>query len=495
MDAHLKDRLDFIGIDDDARRALAEAAPIISEAVAAALDAFYVKATRHPVTSALFSDPAHVTHAKSRQQAHWETIASGQYSSDYVEAVSAVGRTHARLGLEPRWYIGGYALILDGIVRSLITEALQGVMHRRKASALARRLSAVIKAALIDMDFGISVYLDVLAKDRDRVETERMSGQSRQQYALDALSSALSTLANGDLTAGLEEELSEEFTAVRADLNSSVEALARAMRRIEGTVNQVRNEAGAISGAAEDIAKRTEQQASALEQSAAAVEQIATISEQAAIRTNEVQETVRRSTLEAERSQAVVQQAVAAMEQIEASSDKMTDMISLIDDIAFQTNLLALNAGVEAARAGDQGKGFAVVAQEVRQLAQRTATAAKEIKALIDKSNADVRRGAELVGNTGVSLNKIGEHVLTIDQEVGAIARSAREQAAGLGEIKSAVQMMDRMTQQNSAMMGEASESSRALLTIANELASLVGEFRIQRPSSKRPGPLFRQAG
>lgn len=131
VDAHLKDRLDFIGIDDDARRALAEAAPIISEAVAAALDAFYVKATRHPVTSALFSDPAHVTHAKSRQQAHWETIASGQYSSDYVEAVSAVGRTHARLGLEPRWYIGGYALILDGIVRSLIAEALQGVMHRQ----------------------------------------------------------------------------------------------------------------------------------------------------------------------------------------------------------------------------------------------------------------------------------------------------------------------------------------------------------------------------
>lgn len=495
MDAHLKDRLDFIGIDDDARRALAEAAPIITEAVAAALDAFYVKATRHPVTSAFFSSPANVNHAKTRQQAHWETIASGQYSSDYVEAVSAVGRTHARLGLEPRWYIGGYALILDGVVRSLIAEALQGVIHRRKAGALARRLSAVIKAALIDMDFGISVYLDVLAKERDRVETERMSGQSRQQYALEALSSALSTLANGDLTAGLEEELSEEFTAVRADLNSSVEALARAMRRIESTVAQVRNEAGAISGAAEDIAKRTEQQASALEQSAAAVEQIATISEQAAIRTHDVQETVRRSTLEAERSQAVVQQAVAAMEQIEASSDKMTDMISLIDDIAFQTNLLALNAGVEAARAGDQGKGFAVVAQEVRQLAQRTATAAKEIKALIDKSNADVRRGAELVGNTGTSLNKIGEHVLTIDQEVSAIARSAQEQAAGLGEIKSAVQMMDRMTQQNAAMMGEASESSRALVTIANELASLVGEFRIQQPSSKPPGPLLRQAG
>jgi methyl-accepting chemotaxis protein len=481
----INDRLDFVNLDEDARRALLETKPVIASAVSAALEIFYAKATTHPLTSRFFSDKGHVEHAKSRQAKHWEAITTGRYDNDYVEAVSAVGRTHARLGLEPRWYIGGYALILDGIVRSLIAKELSGLLTRKKSASLQRRLSAVIKAALIDMDYGITVYLDVLAAQRDRAEQERQAAKARQDEALSALSHALSKLASGDLTARIDTELAEEFGSLKTDLNTSVEALATAMQRVDGSVQRVRAEARNISKAADDIAQRTERQASALEQSAAAIEEITTIADQAAVRTKEVQKIVRDSTAEAEQSRAVVGHAVAAMQKIQSSSQRMTDIIGAIDDIAFQTNLLALNAGVEAARAGEQGKGFAVVAQEVRELAQRSAVAAREIKDLIEQSGDDVCRGVELVGKAGDALSSIGNRVTEIDRTIDAIAQSAREQATGIGEINAAVRSMDQITQKNAALMEETSASCQGLLGVGDELAVLVGEFKTR--SAGRP--------
>jgi methyl-accepting chemotaxis protein len=487
-DNGVADRLDFVGLDQEARESLTSMAPLIDRGVAEALEIFYAKATTHAVTSRFFPDQRHVDHAKTRQASHWKTIASAHYGNEYVEAVSAVGRTHARLGLEPRWYIGGYTIILDNILRTLVAEELQGFLHRKQAASLERRLTAIVKAALVDMDYGISTYLEVLAAERDEAETRRRDAEARQQQALDALSRALSRLSKGDLATGLQEEIAEEFAALKADLNSSVGELSNAMQRIETSVDKVRAETAAISGTADDIARRTEQQASTLEQSAAAIEEITVIAGQAAARTKEVQEIVRESTKEADRSKTVVEDAVSAMQDIEASSQKITDIIGVIDDIAFQTNLLALNAGVEAARAGEQGKGFAVVAQEVRELAQRSATAAKEIKVLIEKSGLDVRRGVELVGKAGDALAAIGERVAQIDRNVESISKSAREQASGIGEINAAVRSMDQMTQQNAALMEETSASCRGLADIGEELAELVGKFQTEeRKQHQKP--------
>jgi methyl-accepting chemotaxis protein len=474
----LRDRLDFIGLGSTECRHLADIEPLVREAVGGALDDFYRKAKVHPHTSKFFSNDAHIAHAKERQASHWGIIASGRYDDAYVNGVNAIGRTHARLGLEPQWYIGGYALILDGIIRAIIKRDMKGFFREKKADAMAERLSAVIKAALLDMDYAISVYLDVLQVQRQQAEVERQKVKEEQDKALVALESVLKSLSGGDLTSELRQQLAPEFNALKDNYNSSVAALEAALAEVSHSVTQVEAEVSDISTAADNMAKRTEQQASALEQTAAALEEITTISQGSAKRTREVQAIVRESAEETVRSGQVVEQAITAMGDIEQSSEKMTQIIGVIDEIAFQTNLLALNAGVEAARAGEQGKGFAVVAQEVRELAQRSAAAAKEIKDLIDRSAGDVQRGVHLVHKAGEALVGIGDRVKAIDSHISSIVQSAQEQASGIDEINSAIRSMDQITQQNAALMEETNASAQSLVGISSSLASLIARFR-----------------
>jgi methyl-accepting chemotaxis protein len=195
----------------------------------------------------------------------------------------------------------------------------------------------------------------------------------------------------------------------------------------------------------------------------------------------------------AARSAGVVSQAVEAMRRIEDSSQQISNIIGVIDEIAFQTNLLALNAGVEAARAGEAGKGFAVVAQEVRELAQRSAQAAKEIKALITASGAQVSSGVALVGETGTALKAIGDYVVQINTLMEAIAGSAREQSTGLAEVNSAVNQMDQTTQQNAAMVEQSTAASAALAQEATRLRSLVDQFKLSGQSVSAPSNQGRQ--
>lgn len=179
----LQDRLDFVGLDAEQRLSLAKIQPTIRSVIGAALDVFYGKASKHPHTRKFFSSDAHIAHAKDRQTKHWDIIASGKYQGDYVEGVTTVGRVHARIGLEPRWYIGGYAIILEGIIRGVVGGELKGFLHGRKAKKVSDDLTAVVKAALIDMDYAISVYLDALAEERSRLEEQRAKERLEQERA------------------------------------------------------------------------------------------------------------------------------------------------------------------------------------------------------------------------------------------------------------------------------------------------------------------------
>ncbi|MFB9951541.1 globin-coupled sensor protein [Rhizobium puerariae] len=476
--ADLNERLEFVGLGEEQRRHLSEIQPVIRNALGATLDAFYRKMKAQPHTAKFFSSEAHMEQAKGRQFKHWEGIASGRYDAGYVDAVSRIGHAHARLGLEPRWYIGGYALVLDGLIRAVVKEEVKGFFKEKKARALSDHLTAIVKAALLDMDYSISIYLQALNDERERAEAQREQAKSEQDTALAALDAALGSLSERDLTAELWQELAPDFAKLKQNYNASIAELDSAMREIDSSVEQVRAEVHGISSGSDNMAKRTEQQASALEQTAAALEEITTIAAQSAQRTREVQDIVRDSAAETVLSGRVVEEAIAAMGDIEQSSRKMTQIIGAIDEIAFQTNLLALNAGVEAARAGEQGKGFAVVAQEVRELAQRSAAAAKEIKELIDRSSADVHRGVDLVNKTGEALVSIGARVKSIDEHIGSIALSAQEQSSGIEEINSAVRDMDQITQQNAALMEKTHASTQSLVGISSRLAALVGRFK-----------------
>ena len=289
-----------------------------------------------------------------------------------------------------------------------------------------------------------------------------------------ALGEAIGGLAGGRLTVGLDRPFTPSMEGTRADFNRAVAQLAQVVGDIHANADGIAANAAQLQQSSADFARRLERQAASAEETAAALEEITTATQDSARRAAEAGTLVTATRAAAETSGTVVQHAVEAMDRIRQSSTEISSIIGVIDEIAFQTNLLALNAGVEAARAGEAGKGFAVVAQEVRELAQRSAKAAKEIKALINTSSEQVRAGVTLVHETGKALSAIVGQVGAIDAHVKAIVEAAREQAGGLSEINAAVTDIDQATQQNAATVEETSAASHAL---AAELAALLDQL------------------
>lgn len=304
--------------------------------------------------------------------------------------------------------------------------------------------------------------------------------------AVDEIAAGLTSLSEGDLTCTIERPFIPALEKVRIDFNTAIARLRDAMGTVGENAEGIAAGSGEIQQASDSLAKRTEQQAAAVEETAAALEEISQTVADSARRAEEAGALVGRTRKGAEQSGEVVRDAVNAMGQIETSSKQISSIIGVIDEIAFQTNLLALNAGVEAARAGEAGRGFAVVAQEVRELAQRSATAAREIKTLITTSTEQVSRGVSLVGQTGKALEDIVEQVIEINTNVSAIVEASREQATALREVSRAVNTMDQNTQQNAAMVEETTAASHSLAREAQVLRDLLARFRFgQRSSAK----------
>jgi len=487
----LEERLSFMQLDEDARQALRGVKPILMNDLPTALDHFYSQIKAFPAVSRLFSGPSHVASAKSRQINHWDSISSGHFDQNFVRAVSTVGEVHARIGLEPRWYIGGYALLMSSMIGAVVKARWPrmrfGGKPREGGDALARELGAVAKATLLDMDLAISVYIAASAAEAERLKAEADLVSADRAKVVAQVSDAMRRLADGDLTGRLPDDIPSAYHQLRDHFNHAMDQMQETIRAVGVSTEGLRGGSDEIASAADDLSRRTERQAAGLEQTAAALDEITATVRRSAEGARQASEVVSGAKADAERSGVVVGEAVQAMGEIEHSSGQITQIIGVIDEIAFQTNLLALNAGVEAARAGEAGRGFAVVAQEVRALAQRSADAAKQIKTLIAASTAQVARGVRLVGDTGSALTDIVGKVAQIDTLVVEIATSSQEQATGLAQVNTAVNEMDQVTQQNAAMVEEATAAASNMKAEASELARLVTRFNTGHGAAGKP--------
>ncbi|MGZ5920353.1 MAG: methyl-accepting chemotaxis protein [Rhizomicrobium sp.] len=613
------------------------------------LDDFYTQLINEPQLSQKLGG-RNTSGLKSAQSVHWGRLFQGTFDATYMESVYKIGLAHKHIGLEPRWYIGGYKLVLNELVAIAVKE------YRWQPGKLAQIISAINTAVMLDIDLAITAYQDAMHRDtqqqidianrgiaaigeglgalakgdlvyrvtaevegqfiklrddfngavgrlddamktaiasfnaigrsqaviefnmdgtiisanenflqamgytandivgkhhsmfvepdysrsgeyrqfwdrlnrgefiaekfkrigrggkvvwiqasynplmdrngkpfkvikfaaditqiendRDAAEKERAARAAEQAKVVSGLASGLKNLSAGDLTKRIDDPFSGEYEQLRQDFNDTLNRLQETMKSVLTSTSGISTGAGEISQAADDLSKRTEQQAASLEETAAALEQITVTVKKTAQNAKDASQIVSNAKQAAESSGRVVDTAIQAMSEIEQSSKHITDIISVIDEIAFQTNLLALNAGVEAARAGDAGRGFAVVASEVRALAQRSSEAAKEIKGLIKQSGEHVGKGVRFVSETGEALKQIAEQVINIDALVGEIAQAAQQQSTGVEEVNIAVGQMDQMTQQNAAMVEESTAASRNLANETDELAQMMAFFK-----------------
>lgn len=310
--------------------------------------------------------------------------------------------------------------------------------------------------------------------------------EAAREQVISNLRNGLARLSHGDLTVQLAEPFEAAYEELRDEFNSSIETLLLVMREISGVADTVRTGSGEIAASTGDLAQRTEHQAASLEQAASALDQITVTIKNASERAHEANAMMISAQKGAAHSAGIVREAVLAMEKIEASSARIGNIINAIDEIAFQTNLLALNAGVEAARAGEAGKGFAVVAQEVRELAGRSANLAQEIKLLIETSANQVATGVSLVNRTGEALGDIDHQVAKVTELISSIMRASSEQSTALGEVSSAVNRMDTVTQQNAAMVEETSAACHELGEEAAKLNRLLSRFTLKMAHEQR---------
>jgi methyl-accepting chemotaxis protein len=467
---NLKERLDYYGLAQVPATTLSGIGRALRRRLDQALDSFYTTISQRRELSAFFDSPQQMSRAKNLQAEHWQAVFRDGVDDRFYQRAVRIGNVHARIGLEPKWYVGAYGMVLEELITAIIAPGWQSLLPWRRAQA--RQVTALVKVALLDIDLALSGYFQ---NSEERVRA----------IVSDKLGAALEQVSAGDLTARLTG-FPEEYRKVEADFNTAIGTLRDTFGSVVVGVEAMTGGATEIRSAADDLARRTEEQAANLEETATAIAAINSSVQESAATSAKARSTIAETTTRANDGAQIVSEAVGAMQQIEASSQEITSIIAVIESISFQTNLLALNAGVEAARAGESGRGFAVVANEVRALAQRCTEAADEVKALISVSSTQVSRGVDLVNRSGDAFAAINRDVADLSGAIQSIANSAASQAENLSQINQSVSDLDRSTQQNAAMAEQCTAAATSLSREANTLNGALGQFEVGIDSPAR---------
>lgn len=416
----LQSRLDFIGIDNATREALRELRPLIGRVLPSLLDQFYAHVGKVPHLAKMFSSQAAMRHAKQAQHDHWMSLATAKFDDAYVKSVTRIGHAHNRMGLEPRWYIAGYSLIVTGLQKAIETEVSDGWFGGQAAREKKAFLQAAIaKAAMIDMDLAISVYLDA-AKTEQHGAMQRMADE-------------------------FESTVGQIINKVHADART-LEVSANTLTKTAEQTQQLSSSAAAASG-----------------QVSANVQSVASAAEEMTSSVHEIGRQVRESTSIAKEAVRQIEQTDVGISELSRTAERIGDVLKLITSIAAQTNLLALNATIEAARAGDAGRGFAVVASEVKALASQTAKATEEISQQIE--------GIQSATQSSVaSIKQIGGTIQQISEIAAGIAAAVEQQGAATGQISRNVQEVAGGTARVAGNIGDVSQGANATGTASSQV-------------------------
>ncbi len=442
-------RLDFIGMDDKTRTALRELQPLIAEVIPGILDAFYAQAAKFHETARLFTDRAHMDRAKQAQIKHWAMIAAGTFDEAYVRSATKIGEAHARIGLDPRWYIGGYGLLMSGFLAAIetrMTEGWFGAAATREKKAL--MLAAITKAALLDMDFAIGTYIE-------RAEALRKAAEEK--------AAAEKKAAEAKAAAERKAALDRLAGAFETTIGNIINILHAATAELEG-------HAHALAKSADTTRERSRIVAAASDEASANVQSVASATEEMTASVNEIGRQVQESSNIAQDAVKQAEMTDARIAKLSKAAGRIGDVIKIITAIAEQTNLLALNATIEAARAGEAGRGFAVVAQEVKALATQTAKATDEIGSQILEMQTATQESVSAIKEIGGTIGKISEISATIASAVQQQSAATGEIARNVDEAAKGTTLVATNVAKVSLGAGEAGAASAHMLTSVQSL-------------------------
>lgn len=436
----LASRIAFNGINEASRTALREIRPVAMAVLPAVLEEFYRTIAKFPDVQRMFPRPEIIAHAKAAQLAHWDMILSAKFDDDYVRSVTRIGETHHRLGLEPRWYIGGYKRIISGLIHAIETGITARFASRALFEKKATIIDAIVGAAMLDMDFAISVYLD--------------AGKREKREALDQL-------------AGQFEQ-----------------TITQIVQRVGATSQNLNTAANALKSTADETRMLSTSVAAASEEASASVQSVAASAEEMGSSVSEISRQVQESLKVANEAVRQAESANSRMTSLTQAAGRIGDVIKIINAIAEQTNLLALNATIEAARAGEAGKGFAVVAQEVKALASQTAKATEEIGTQIGEMQASTGETVAAIteiGSTIGSISKIATAIFeAVDQQNAAtteVARNIQMAATGSSEVAASIVRVNKGAEDTGRAAADVHASAGSLTAENQQLRAGVDQF------------------